>query len=203
MVRRAFELILLLATLVGGVLAWSSGQELSRLSKEFDRLARTTGNLAIGDPDKVHLMALDTGDPMHFAWRVYFPANYPVVLAQGNGNQSSSSSSVPTEAILRVRFRQSDKGYLDVYTKALHGSSRLSIGDKALADLLRGRWGEIKVEQAGAKEVFVIGQDEKVSLIKLTLPDAMQEEAKRKLSASILKNRIPVLYDLKLGTAKP
>lgn len=201
--RWAIDLILLLTILVGGALAWTSGRERSRLAAEYARLARHTGDLPLGDPGQVHLVALDTGEPLHFAWRVYFPANYQVNLTSGDGAQSSSSATDPTEAIIRLRFRDGDQGVLEVYVKGSGGSSRHGMGDKALADLLRGRWGEIEVEQMGSKEVAVIKPDEQVSLIKLTLPERMREEAKRTLSEWTRGRFVPTLYELKLGRKKP
>jgi hypothetical protein len=205
--RKAFDLILLLAILVGGIQAWTSGRERAKLSKEYARLARTAGDPAIGDPAKVHLVALETGDPLHFAWRVYYPANYQEVLASIHSGshvvRSSLSTSDPTEAILRLRFRENDRGIVEIYMKGMQGRFRSPLGDESLADLLRGRRGEIDVEQIGAEDVAVIGPDEQVSLIKLTLPGAMQAEADQKLSEWARKNCTPILYELKLGAARP
>lgn len=130
--RKAIDLILLLAILVGGALAWTSGRERAKLTKEYTRLARTAG-----DPAKVHLVALDTGEPLHFAWRVYYPANYRAVLTNSLGVQSSSSTSNPTEAILRLRFFENDRGLLEVYVKGAQGRSQGTLGDGSLAGLLR------------------------------------------------------------------
>jgi hypothetical protein len=73
MKHRVLDLYLLIAALIGGTLAWQTGRERSRLSEKYDEPARVTGDLPIADASKVHVRALDTGDPMHFAWRVYYP----------------------------------------------------------------------------------------------------------------------------------
>lgn len=73
MMRRLPDLILILALMVGGVVAWKADRERGRLAAEHARLARMTGDLPIIDPARVHLLALETGEPLHQAWRIYLP----------------------------------------------------------------------------------------------------------------------------------
>jgi hypothetical protein len=67
MIRRVVELALIVAVIAGGVLAIRSGREHSQLRAEHQRLARAVGEITSEDPGKVALVALETGDPMHFA----------------------------------------------------------------------------------------------------------------------------------------
>src|SRR5690349_2510660 len=107
MMRNAVDLVLLAVVLVGGVLAWRAGHERARLAAHYGRLVDAAGELPADDPSLVYLKALDTGDPLHFAWRVHLPAstNLEVRCSTGNGWSGGSwSGSAPTDFIARVRF---------------------------------------------------------------------------------------------------
>ena len=150
MKHRVLDLFLLTIVIIGGALAWQTGRERSRLSAEHARLARITGDLPVEDPSKVYVQALETGDPMHFAWRVYHPPNYKHILSHGNGGGTTFFSS-SAEFIARVVFREDDEGQLQLYTNFSGGSSLSPFGDEDLAELLHDRWDKIRVEQLGAR----------------------------------------------------
>lgn len=205
MKHRAFDLLLLVVTALGGILAWQTDREQSRLRGEFERLSRKTGDLLIADPSRVHVRALDTGEPLHFAWRVYLPPNYTQVWRSSSGGQETSWSSFAREFIARVRFREDEQGILQVYSRTSGGSGRAGLGDRHLAELLRGRWGEILVEQLGAADLVAFEPDRRAVFLRLTLPDGMQDEARVKLSPGVRERQVPVLFQWELGpkTSKP
>ncbi len=196
---RLFDGLLILVILIGGVLAVQTGLERSRLTERHGRLARLAGELPIADPSKVYIRALDTGEPLHFAWRVYFPPNYRQSLRSRFASLGSSTSTKPSEFIVRVRFREDDQGTLDNYTHFANGSSRSTFGDKSLADLLRNRWDRVRVEQLGMPEVAVLETDQPGVLLRLALPDDMQDEARKTLSPGIHQQFLPVLFELEIG----
>jgi hypothetical protein len=201
MKHRLLDGLLILALLSGGILAGKTGLERSRLEARHARLARMTGDLPVTDPSKLYFQAIDTGEPLHFAWRVYLPPKYNQVLScrsDGSSSSSTSSSSAATELIARVRLREDEQGQLQVYTHFGGGSSRMGVGDKALAERLRGRWGRVRVEQLGAPELAVLGPDQTTVLLRLTLPDDLEAEAREKLDRSMQRS-VPVLYELVLG----
>jgi hypothetical protein len=198
MMRKVFDCLLVVIVLVGAIMAWQTGRERLRLTKWHARLARITGDLPIVDATKVHALALNTGDPLHFAWRVYLPPNYSYRL-RSVAMVSSPGSAKPAEFIARVRLRPGQDGDLDVYTHFGNASSRSSLGNNPLAELLHNRWDKIKVEQLGAPELAVINADQSAVLLKLTLPDDLQSEARKKLSSSQQKQFVPVLFELSLG----
>jgi hypothetical protein len=199
MKHRVLDLFLVLTIAAGGVLAWQTGRERSRLEAQHARLVRTTGDLPVGDASKVHVLALDAADKAHFAWRMYFPPKTQQVLRGRHGGSSTSWSSGPSEFIARVRFREDDQGILNVYTHFGGSSSRMGIGDKALAGLLRGRWDRVRVEQLGALDLAVIKPDQPAVLLRLTLPDDLQREAAEKLPSYERSRFVPVLFELNLG----
>jgi hypothetical protein len=202
MKHRLLDWLLILALLVGGILAGKTGWERSRLEAKHARLARMTGALPVTDPSKMYFQGIDTGEPLHFAWRVYLPPNYNQVIScrtsTGSSSSTSSSSSGPTELIARVRFREDEQGLLQVYDHFGGGSSRMGIGDKALTELLRGRWDRVRVEQLGAPQLAVLGPDQTAVLLRLTLSADLEAEARKRPDGS-LQQMLPVLFELVLG----
>jgi hypothetical protein len=73
MKHKILDVILLLAVLIGRVLAWRTGEERGRLTERHRRLAQVTGDLPIEDPSKVYVLALETGERLHYTRRVYCP----------------------------------------------------------------------------------------------------------------------------------
>ena len=140
---------------------------------------------------------------MHYAWRVYFPRNSRLILTDGAGSQSTSWSSDPDEFIARVRIREDDQGRLEIYSHFSGGSSRMSLGDKSLADLLRGRWDEVRVEQLGAGDVAAIDPGRPEVLLRLTLPETMRDGRDGSSTLTWSERHVPVLLNLQLGPTAP
>ena len=203
--RRLLDCLLLVVFLIGGYLAWQTGRERSRLSEHYRRLARMAGDLMAADTDKVYIQALDTAEPLHFAWRVHVPPNYNLIVRSlprgGTANLQSSDS----DFIARVRLRQSDRGIMEVYMHFGPTSRQSDVGDEALSQLLRGRWDKIRVEQLGASVPAVLEPDQPAVVLRLSLPEELQDEARKKLDARTVGRYVPVLFELNLGqpTASP
>jgi hypothetical protein len=189
---------LLVAVLSGGVLALLAGRERSRLSRRYERLVRTTGPFSISDPSKLYFQAVDTGEPFHFAWHAYLPANYRMVVIGSLGPDCSSTSNYPRDFIARVRFHQEEQGIMQVYTNFSSSGVRFGFRDKELTELLRDRWDRLLVEQLGTRELAVADHDRPVVLLRLTLPDELAGEARKKLSKDVQKKYVPVVFQLGL-----
>lgn len=175
--QRNLEIVLVIATLVGGVFLWRSAQQHAELTREYQRLAAKVGRLPVKDQTKVHILAMDTGDPQHFAWRAYFPANYHYSYTCSSGGGSGSSGE-PWEGILRVRFREID-GQNYLYYRLLQGSGLRSIGSGKLYEVLKEHpdlMHKLLVEQIGARELVTFDPSEVKTLIKLSLPADLANE---------------------------
>jgi hypothetical protein len=178
MKRNVVDLALLTVGLVGGMLAWKAGHERSRLEANYRRLAAAVGELPADDPALIYLKALDTGDPLHFAWRVHLPAKTRMDLRSGSGRSGLRgliSCSDPTDFIARVRLREDEPGHMSVYTKIMGGSSRSGIGSTGLARLLREHVQELMVEQVGKHGVVAIDPKAKkpTTLLRVALPESL------------------------------
>jgi hypothetical protein len=200
MKSRLLDLLLLIALVVGGFLAWQTGRERSRLSHRYDMLVRKAGNSPVSDPSKVCIRAIDTGEPLHFAWHIYFPPNYTQTLQTSAGGGMTSWGASSSEFIGRVRFREDEQGDLRVYTHFGGGSGMMSFGNAGLAKLIRGRGRKIRVEQVGAEGPVTLDPSQSAVMLRLSLPEDMQAEARELLAPHDQKRFIPVLFELDLGT---
>jgi hypothetical protein len=198
--HKALDLILLILFLIGAVLAWQSSRERARLMATHTQLAAITGDFQIVDPTRVNVLALETGDPKHFAWRIYLPPGFTqdIRVLTGGGNITQSSSGSSSDSIARVVFREDKNGMLEIYSRFSQGSSRSSVGDKSLADLMRGRWETLRVEQAGSKRTALLEPNKPYTLLRLTLPEDLQAEALVKLPDYLQKQIVPDLLHVEL-----
>jgi hypothetical protein len=197
--RWLLQLCLVAIIVVGLVFAWSTGRKRTAARAEYDRLVRLTGDLPLSDPAKIHVLALETGEDLHFAWRIYLPPNCHFVIRHTSGGFSSSSHSEPQQFIARVRVREDAQGRLQIFTKFAGGSGQSGFGDDSLADFLRGRWGKVQVEQLGASKVVTLKPDEQALLLRLSLPEQLLGEAATKLEGRRLEAKLPLLYEVHLG----
>jgi hypothetical protein len=198
-----FDWILIAIVLGGGVMAWRTGRERSRLTARHERLVKSTGELSIKDASRIYALALDTGEPLHFAWHFYFPPNSNQSLSYHFGNETNSMSTPQADFIGRLRFRRDDDGDMQLYTHFGPGSSAGGLDNAELNELLRGRWNQVKIEQLGAFGVAVIDRDKPAVLLRLTLPDELQAEARTKLSPGFQKQFVPVVFEVTLSPPTP
>ena len=198
--RNVIDLVLLAIVLAGGALAWRAGRERARLAAHHDRLVAAAGELPADDPTLVYLKALDTGDPLHFAWRVHLPAKTHLEVRSTTGSGWSGGSwsgSDPMDFIARVRLRADESGMVNVYTKSVHGSSRSGVGGPGLARLLRERARELKVDQVGKPGVATLDPKAKkpTVLLRVALPESLRDRSPPDLPAQVF----PTLVELTVG----
>ena len=198
MKRSLFDWFLIAMVVGGGVMAWRTGRERSRLTARHERLVKSTGELSIKDASKIYVLALDTGEPLHFAWHFYFPPNCKQRLSYRFGNQPQSLSLPQADFIGRVRLRQDDDGTMQLYYHFGSISGGTSLKDGELEELLGGRWDRVKIERLGSPQVAVIDPDQPAVLLRLVLPEDLQAAARTKLSTGMQWQYVPVVFEVKL-----
>lgn len=178
---RIIDAALLVATIAGAVVAVSTARTLHGLQAEHARLGRTAGELVITDPALLHVRAIDTGDPLHFAWRVYAPAGQWRVWAETGGSGRSSSThsdSQSHEFIARVRLTARSE-QATVYT-SFHGSaSSSSFGSAEMLQFLIDHSHEIQIEQLGERTTASIKPGQPATLLKITVPENLVDQARQ------------------------
>lgn len=101
---------------------------LAKAEAEVSRLRKETGHLTIEDASQVHVIAVPTGDPFAWRWRVYLPGGYDFgvfaqrgkfaprglleqgVLAVNSRFGGSSDPNKPREILLDVALGKSAEG---------------------------------------------------------------------------------------------
>ena len=198
---RWINIILVLAALYGAYLAVREEQLRRELSAQHRVLANEVGYLDLTDPDKVHVVALASEDPLHFRWRIYLPANYEVMWQTNNWGEDGSSSTGPAENfIAQVRFRKNEYGFVRVFRDMKSTGGVGSLGGRELQTFLSEKWGRIESSQLGANGPVVVEPDEVATLLQLRMPEAMANEAESVLPEAWGRNYAPVLYEVRFGT---
>lgn len=204
MKRRVVDGVLLLVILVGSIMAWRTDRERARLQAEFQRLARITGNFTVDDPSKIYIQALETGEPLHFAWRIHLPpATTRTLQNHGLGGVGETWVNDAGDFIARVRFLEGKEGRLGIYEHLGSTSMQRDYGNQELAALLHGRWDKIRVELPDSHNVRVIERNATVLLVRLTLPADIEAESRAKLASASQYSSLPVLLELRLAPESP
>lgn len=192
------DALLVLVILLGGVWLFRASLARQAAGAEVERLERVTGRIKIADPAKVYIRGIPSDDPLSFAWHVYIPKNYRIVVRDESGGSSWGSSSEPTQFIARVKLRENDSG-VQVY-RTTHGSSSLGGIQHELAKFLRGRWHELKVEQFARDSLEELDpQTGEALLLRLSLPPELEREAREKIPAHRLPAMFPSVMKLHFG----
>ena len=108
----------------------------------------------------------------------------------------------PLSFIANVRFREGETGVLRVWWGFEETAAVVSVGGAELNELLAGRWGDMKVEQLASDGRIVMKSGELNSLLRISMPDEMREEAQKVLSPQVSDLYVPELYHLQLGVTK-
>jgi hypothetical protein len=199
---RLMNIALLLVALYGAYLAVREEQTRRELSAQHQMLAHEVGYLDITDPDKVHVVALPSEDPLHFRWRVYVPANYEGAWRTSDawGGDNYSSTGFAENFIAQVRFRKNEYGFVRVfYDMKLRGGVD-SLGGRELQTFLSEKWDQIERVQLGEDGPVVVEPDELATLLQLRMPEAIASEAESVLPETWGRNYVPVLYEVRFGT---
>jgi hypothetical protein len=200
--QRILEIVLIVIIAIGGAFLLPTLRQRYQLQREHDRLVQTTGSLPIADPTKVHIRAIDTGEPLHFAWQAYFPPNYTFSYTTKSGSGSSARGKA-VETTLRVRIREVD-GRLMVYKNFGGGGGGVGGGSGQLIEWLKEHpdaLQKFRVEQFAAEGLVVFNVAETHTLLKVSLPPDLLAEAKKKLDKREYDRIVPNLECIRFGPA--
>jgi len=170
------------------------------LKAEQARLEKKVGRLTVTDTSKLHIRALETGEELHFAWRVYVPAGFKLRFEHNNGSGQSWNGS-PQEFIARARIRRNDDGSWQFYLKRSGGASLSTFGGEEFSRMIDGRWDEVGIEQLAADDMVVMDSSEVACLLRLTLSDELKEEAKERLGRHLGERCQSSLMEIRFGSA--
>lgn len=186
---RIVSLLLLTIALIGGYYAWQSGTERAGLLSQIARIEKRIGSFPIVDPTLVHVQAIETQQPLEFAWRIYLPANFKMTRVQtfnqsGSSSWGSSSSSVASEFIARVVLREHN-GSLECFTSFNHSSGVSSTQSPIHTVAIREHWNNLNIDQLGKPTLAIFQPDEETTLLRIALPSELFESLKSKLKDSM------------------
>ena len=149
-----------------------------RLEAEHPRLVGELGEFPVDDPGKFYIRALPTKDPLHFRWRLYFPANYQ---AQWKGNWTGSSnwfshnvgSTEPRDTMIQMRFRLKEDGGLAYFYQENMGNGSGSMSDSEMAKFIVDNWNDLAITQTGKSKTQEFDVGQKITLLTIIAPDEL------------------------------
>ncbi len=193
---------LLLAALAAGIYSAIRERQLNgTLRQEHQQLTEQFGRLDIQDRTKMHLIALKSNEPHHYRWRVFLPKGMRAQWNIRGKRNSRNFNSAERDFILQVRLRHYD-GRLNVFIGKDMGSSLYAVGSKETGNFLIDRMDQLHVQQLGKDKMVVLDPNEVHQLIDISMPQAMEEEAKRELRSKIDRMFLPLVYRVELGSER-
>jgi hypothetical protein len=193
---RTIDGLLLLLALLGGYWAIQSNTQLSFLSKDVTRMETKVGALEIVDPDKIHILALETDSPLEYAWRIYVPAKYPFGIKEFVGSNfstgTSSANSKPREFVGRLRLTEKD-GCLRSMSQFAGGSmaTEVALPKEIVEAEFTDKLDRLHIYQAGRHQTVMLAKDAEMDLFRIDLrPNAKESESGSTDSATPFQIRI-------------
>ena len=160
---------------------------LADLQAEYQPLAAQFGAIPVVDPEKYLVTRVETDDPMHFLWRVYYPAGVKVIERDGSGGSSSSGSTSYSQAVERFyRCRlELDEAYLYVHTLDRGGGSKMSVGSSEMATFVQERWDELDIE--ALEGTVELATDRVLPFLRVRVPENLWNEFEQTVGAGQVK----------------
>ncbi|MGN6544688.1 MAG: hypothetical protein ACTHK7_06545 [Aureliella sp.] len=174
------------------------------MQREHTRLTDVAGELVITDPDQLHIQAIDTGEPLRFAWRVYAPGGQAIVFHFGSSGQPLGSSThqdpEPHESFASVCFtEQRPPGQAGVYCFFENTSDFCSLAPPGMFEFLRDHWNELEIEQLGAREVARVKPGDSATMLRVKLsPSLMQKAREKNLATPTSDGPTPTCFECRL-----
>ncbi len=198
--KLGINVVLVLAALLGLSLAARETLLRKDLSREYGILAAEVGYLeSTGEPG-VQVIALPTEDPRHFRWRIVVPENETFVCKTSVAWDRSVPMEGPLSFIAHVRFRDGENGCLKAWWDLKRSWGTTDMGGAQLYEFLKGRWDEMEIEQLASDGRVTVRSGQLSSLLRISMPDQMREDAQESLSPQNLKWYVPELFHLQLGS---
>ena len=176
---RFFNLLLIAATAVALVLLVDKRKELAEVRSEYKRLAADYGVLDVQDPSKYVVTRIDTGDPHHFLWRVYYPGNLRVEeysgIGPGGSMGGSSMHSDSGEHLHRCRF-EFEPRQISIHMLDRSGGGRMSLGDQRLTDFLSEHWDQLHFDALAESGPVSLATDKVLPLLIIRIPERLRDE---------------------------
>ena len=152
-----------------GISNWQNSQRLQSMTSELLKLRSEAGYLTVDDKTKFHALAVESGDPNIWKWRIFIPkgTRYQWNIACENIPQStppakpgtSSVSNEPywetdTNVLVTAQLKEADSGDWRLTVSSKIGDSRNQMGGATLkipADQIK--W----IQTSGSNEIREIG----------------------------------------------
>lgn len=198
------DLLLIAAIVPLAVWAWQTVGERSRLEATLARYESRVGRLDVPDRGKIYLQAVPTGSPTEFAWRAFYPAATSISCRFDSelgllGDLGFGLGGSGKEEFTTIHLRAKAGGGVEVWFSQVGVHPQSTIGDRAISELIRGRWDQLRVERAGVDGVLVVDPKVPLVLIRILLSPEMMAEAEASGSPLAGKLTTPEIFRITLN----
>jgi len=172
-----FVLLLLFVGLVARMIV--NSRELASVEKEHRRLVAMHGELEIKDTSKYLVTSVDTGDPMDFQWRTYYPAGLELEEYHEFAGTTRGPNVFQTygiESIVRCRFDFRDDGVLRAHYLRRRGSGLELLSNRKFKEFLWDHWSELEITRLGEAGPVEIAIDRPLELLTIRVPQKLVGE---------------------------
>ncbi|NND96049.1 MAG: hypothetical protein HKN47_01830 [Pirellulaceae bacterium] len=194
---------LLILVIVIGMVTWvRQRQSIGHQEREYQRLAANYGVLDVQDSKKFLVTRIDTDDPMHFLWRVYYPAKISILERESFADSGKSGGSFTNiaarEQLFRIRIEFTDTA-IRAHILDGSGGSLLSYNRAQSTDFLKAHWQDLEFDVLAADGTRKFDTDEVLPFLRVRLPDDLIEELDRSVSTKIAESlkREPIFESLR------
>ena len=192
--RSALDAALIAAIAVLGYFNISAGLERSRLAAIIATVPPPPADFRITDRVLWHVQAIRTLDPHQFAWLIHLPPGTADAKSSIGDRLPAGDPIEASDMVVRVGFREVPGSGIQVDSRSNGRRTTSRLGDVALGRLLRGRWDQLVVEQAGRDRLLVAAPEAPVILLRLALPPALIAEGRATLALEDWPS-FPILYE--------
>ena len=167
------------------------------LTKTIYNLPLAASDLKVTDRSARTIQAIRTLDPHQFAWQVYLPAGSAVGVFSTGERIDAGDPIQGFGFTARVGFSEAPDGFL-VDARYSGQPVHAHCGNPKIVDLLRGRWDQLVVEQAGRDGVLTADPTVPVTMLRVSLSPALMAEAQARLSRPD-QPRSPILFEFAIA----
>ena len=157
--------------------------EVTTLRAEYARVSAKYKDIDVLNPKSYYAAAVETGDPMAFAWRYHQPSGVDLISRAEYGALGSSTVPLPADPrrklkLHRIAFESTDDGirYYDNHRPRSYNDIRWN---RELGKFLSNHWGELRFSALGeGGSAIELPPDAVLTFLTIEVPPELEEELK-------------------------
>ena len=181
----------------------SDRQTLGRLQADQRRLEAVIGRLDLKDLSQFAVVAIQTDEPYHVAWRFFSPEDQSIMMKieTASGGQGSVSGTVrsQSETVIRSRFTFEDNSVRH-FVRTPSGALTSAMFGAEGAKFFKAHWDQLQIEGVGFEGTETFDPEEVIEWLRVTIPKELLPKAAEAIGRDAKTLETQPLILLRLGT---